>query len=108
MLHRFHVGQRVVCVDDRPLAPEWRWTGHEVMPVRGAAYVIREVNPKSGGVRLAEVINAPAIYQRRNGRGVFIGELWFHYDRFRPIEPEASIEVFTDILRQPERELEDA
>lgn len=86
----FRVGQRVVCVDDKPrlVAP--------VLVRRGHIYTVTDVfETWSGlvGVLLAEV-----------DPGLLPG---WHADRFRPItERKTDISVFTEILNRAPNALE--
>jgi hypothetical protein len=103
----FHIGQRVVCLDDRfpgengvcdPTFAE-RCPN---LPVKGHIYTVRGfVVPYAGypgtpGMLLEEVINPPSRYLE----GTF--EPSFFPSHFRPAtERRTDISVFTDALRLP-------
>lgn len=102
----FHVGQKVVCVDDsglpglpyaavRGFASDALEITHVATLTRGAQYTIRDIIKK--GVRLAEVVNeiGICIYD-----GVM--EPTYKVERFRPV---TDISVFTAMLNTKQREL---
>jgi hypothetical protein len=90
----FHVGQVVVCIDDRDI----RWPGGEEIgeryPVEGGVYTVRMVRfcRDSAGLLLHEIVNP--ICEWYDGG---VGELGFHVDRFRPAKT-TSLEVFEGML----------
>lgn len=99
----FHVGQKVVCVDDQnfrnpdhigtPIAP--------TAPVRGTVYHVRSFSP-SGNVLLAEIVCAPHAWEWGYGEGGWLPR------RFRPVtERKTDISIFTAMLT-PNRERERA
>ena len=92
----FHVGQRVVCIDDIGCAP-----GSEFpyIPIKGSIYTVRGfVSPHVGyertpGMLLEEVVNAPWEYNE----GVV--EPSFHPYHFRPVvQRKTDISVFKRML----------
>jgi hypothetical protein len=95
MAYDWHIGQRVVCIDDRcERSRIYKW---ERFPVEGSIYTIRaivscdDVGPVA--FRLAEIRNKPAQYEDR------VRELSFFARRFRPlVEPEADISAFISII----------
>lgn len=88
----FHVGQRVVCVDDSRYA---RGHGFEVTPVKGSTYTIRDFAEREDGlgVRLIEIVNPEGNYRWRPG----LTECTFHIRRFRPVR-DTDISIFTNML----------
>lgn len=108
MAWEFHVGQRVVCVNDRwddrrPL----RTIAHEVIPTAGVVYTIREIGflmphyPDSVCVRLEEISNPLKEYVD----GTF--ERAFGVYRFRPLrERKTSIECFRALLNTNETKVD--
>lgn len=92
----FRVGQRVICVDDRPLPRETgsRWVDGEGV-IAGQVYTIKRVYVNSGHhlVWLEEVARsdiAMAVFGPDVGYGQF---------RFRPLaERETDISIFTSLL----------
>jgi hypothetical protein len=104
----FHIGQRVVCIDDRfpgengVFDPTFAERCPN-LPVEGRTYTVRGfVVPYAGysgtpGVLLEEIINPPSPYYE----GSF--EPSFFPSHFRPVtERRTDISVFTDALRLPE------
>ena len=86
----FHVGQQVVCIEDRYWNP---WVG-DMSPVKGRVYTIREILIDAicrVGLRFEEIINAPHIYIDGQAERAFLG------DRFRPVR-KTNIDVFTAML----------
>ncbi len=77
MQSKFHIGQKVICVNDvfsvRP----------EIKPVKGSVYTVRGIDLDSGivGILLEEIRNKYYMYTN----GVF-GEMAFCENRFAPIE----------------------
>lgn len=90
----FHVGQKVVCINDKPREPNTRWFGGEA-PVVGQTYTIKRVYVFNGcpSVWLEEVARhqrSLAIHGTDVGYGAY---------RFRPvIERKTSIDIFTAML----------
>lgn len=84
----FHIGQRVVCVDDKGLTA-------------GRVYTVREVTvspiDNSEAIRLIEII-------RPIGPGDGGNEPPYRFFRFRPVD-ETRLEVFRAMLVTPPREL---
>lgn len=79
----FHVGQRVVCVDDAPMRNDCG----DVMPlrlVRGIVYTIRSIQTEPHiegyGVRLEELLNPSIIWADGSEK-----EWYYQSERFRPI-----------------------
>ena len=103
----FHVGQRVVCINDRPRAGGNAGKGGETLPKAGTTYTIRELVPagplcRNDCVRLEEIVNAVRRYTAASGERVWV-ELTFRADRFRPIRT-TNIEVFTAMLEPAPKE----
>ena len=91
-MSNFHVGQKVVCIDDDGL----HLRPDEDGPCKGQVYTIRGFNEQVGGLLLIEVINFPQLY--REG----YGELSFRPSRFRPVvERKTDISLFKAILDKP-------
>ena len=93
----FHVGQKVVCVDDVfPFGSELN------CPVNGCVYTIRDFEYSDGGangMRLDEIVNEPRAYV--DG---FV-EVAFFLHRFRPVRT-TDISIFTAMLAPiPHKEL---
>jgi hypothetical protein len=87
----FHVGQKVVCVDDEP-----RVDRHPTLIHKGHIYTIHAVieTPLAIGVQLAEV--AP-----------YADKVGWHIGRFRPVtERKTDISIFTAMLTGAPNELE--
>lgn len=88
----FHVGQLVVCVDDSPC----RLIGKKDL-VRGKVYTIEGFDPETGtGVYLVG-LPGEIVPPWKHPLG------WRH-TRFRPLDPK-RIEVFTDLLANPPKEV---
>jgi hypothetical protein len=88
----FHIGQKVVCVDDVPL-PEG-WDGDPL--VRGVIYTITAIYYEYGscGLLLREAVRSPRALQYWNS------EAGYYARRFRPLEEKSdSIELFREIAR---------
>lgn len=82
----FHVGQKVVCIDDEAyLGGEW----HGPHPVKGSVYTVRAV-----GVRHPMVPEEPCINVEEIMREL---DAPFLARRFRPVK-ETNIDVFTAML----------
>jgi hypothetical protein len=103
----FHIGQRVVCIDDRfpgengVFDPTFAERCPN-LPVRGLIYTVRDfVVPYAGypgtqGMLLEEIINPPCPYFE----GTF--EPSFFPSHFRPVNERATdISIFTSALRLP-------
>lgn len=88
----WHIGQRVVCVDDKGVQPI-------VKPlIKGRIYTIREItNYSTGGFRLHEIHNEPC--STTHG---FL-EVSYKARRFRPID-EKRIDIFRAMLKNKEKE----
>lgn len=89
----FHVGQKVVCVDDSPIED-----GRSALVMRGAIYTISEIvmicRHPGYGVRLVELTPYP-------GKGGWLPS------RFRPVtERKTDISIFTELLIGAPKELE--
>lgn len=76
----FHVGQKVVCVDDGPGLDD----GLPVSLVRGSVYTISEIENLVGAIKTEEA-------------GPFEVRTYFHRRRFRPVHT-TSIEIFEAML----------
>jgi hypothetical protein len=87
----FHVGQKVVCVDDKKMNAAASWSTE--LPTEGSVYTIRAVAIRGEEyVRLIEFLMPSMSYRGEEG--------WFSADRFSPIvERKNDISVFTEILR---------
>lgn len=88
----FHVGQRVVCVDDANWRKKWIAKCPN-RPIAGSVYTIREIRqkPNSLGFLLMEITNRPRKF--RLGRL----EPCFYAHRFRPVR-DTDISIFTSML----------
>lgn len=69
----FHVGQKVVCLNDR-LRPGQRWgNGHETSVKAGVIYTVREIVPPEPidcveeALRVVEIVNRVDEYPRPTG-----------------------------------------
>jgi hypothetical protein len=103
----FHIGQRVVCVDDRFAGENGVFDPafaklYPNLPAKGRLYTVRGfVVPYAGypgtpGMLLEEIINPPCSYHE----GTF--EPSFLPLHFRAVtERKTDISVFTDALRSP-------
>ena len=93
----FHVGQKVVCIDDRWPHTQWALKVPN-KPVAGRVYTIREVYLSALGkpaVLLNEIRNSPRPFLH----GLIVGEGSFHSRRFKPvIERKTDISIFTRML----------
>lgn len=88
----FHIGQLVVCVDDKPREPKM---AHLIAwPVKGLVYTIRGFKETADGLGLyiEEIVNR----EQKLRDGTF-GEPGYYLDRFRPVR-KTSIEAFTAML----------
>ena len=103
----FHVGQRVICVDDRPRVGVRAGRGDEAMPKAGITYTIRTILHREplgldqDGVLLEEIVNPVRWYTAP--AGPIRAELHFRVDRFRPVRT-TNIDVFTRMLEPAPRE----
>lgn len=90
----FHVGQKVVCVDD---SGQRLMSEDERAVVKAHVYTIREIDSGRqgddlrGGLRLVEIRN-PTVFTRFGWI-----ERWYHPQRFRPVR-ETDISIFTKLL----------
>lgn len=94
---KWHVGQKVVCVDDS----HWRPLLGETGPVAGVIYTVRDVGMfrfRAGvdlGIRLVEIVNVPLPYY-----GGPPEETGFNVRRFRPLVTKSDpIEIFRAMTR---------
>jgi len=90
----FHVGQKVVCVDDRG------WNGAAIsLPVKGEVCTVRGFSKSALGIWLL-------LEEHRSGTTFpFTGEeRGFMPERFRPVKT-TSIELFRAMLVNPPREI---
>lgn len=104
----FYVGQKVVCVDDRPLIPEYLpdpalYSGDsDDMDglTRGVVYTVR------GSI---DFYGAPclALVELPRGTDSSGREIGFHVNRFRPLQ-EQGMSILRAILADPKKELEAA
>lgn len=100
----FHVGQKVVCINDRGIENDLFERG----PTKGEVYTIRNIRTdKRGnvGFRLVEIVNQPN--PRREPDETGDREAGFYARRFRPVKT-TSIEIFKAMLVNPPREVVDA
>lgn len=93
----FHVGQKVVCVDDG-FKPELFYSD-DVMPRRGEVYTIRDLEQIKGYplLRVCEIRNKVRSYA--HGRY----ECAFHRARFRPIvekKTDTGFAILEDIRKR--------
>lgn len=89
----FHVGQQVVCVNDK-FSTDQRWRNTvSVFPVRSAIYTIREIHVEAPltGFCFHEIVNP------RTWFAAGYGEPAFNSRNFRPVKP-TSIDVFEKLL----------
>ena len=99
---RFHVGQKVICINDRPAKGENSGKGGEIIVKAGRFYTVREdVTGKTlgyaeDGLRLTEIVNIPRAY--RGPLGPVTCELFFRAGRFFPVQT-TSIDQFLEMLR---------
>lgn len=88
----FHIGQQVVCVDDK-FEPKAR-TVFDALPVRSRIYHVRNVYVSlvtgSPAINLDEIVGAPA-------RTCPTRECGFFAARFRPVR-KTNIDIFTAML----------
>jgi hypothetical protein len=101
----FRVGQRIVCIDNRPMDDGDGSTsgyGDEVFPILGATYTVRAIVPGTplgydgDGVLLAEIVNRVRLYEAPTG--IVTCEPFFRAWRFRPAR-STSIDVFLGMLK---------
>lgn len=91
----FHVGQKVVCVDDTNMRLEPQERG----PVYGEVYTVRGFYD-CDGIWLSEIKNDPVVHTDGFTESAFY--IW----RFRPlIERKTDISIFTEMLKPKQREL---
>lgn len=96
---KFHVGQKVACVDG--WVHDGGGYGDEIGPVEGQVYTIRDIGflnaitPDMLVVRLLEIRNTERYY-----RGAGLYETSFRASRFRPVVTRKSdISVFKAMLK---------
>jgi len=108
----FHVGQKVVLVDDK--WPRRTYDAQIRRPEKGGIYTIRGIRislvAERGGERpcllLNEIVNPEVIVTSPQGRG--FGEPAFDFSRFRPVlTRQTNISVFKAMLT-PSKEQVDA
>ena len=94
----FHVGQKVICINDR-LRPGQRWgSGHENCVKAGEIYTVREIVPRDPpdyseeALRFVEVANFLDEYELPSGKIVW-SEVNFRASRFFPIQT-TNIDMF--------------
>lgn len=89
----FHIGQKVVCVDD-----EWDSKDGEIEPVMNHVYTVRDLgdgDEEFPCIRLVEIVNPPVFYTCDG-----MAECSWADDQFRPLEEKPdSIELFREIAR---------
>lgn len=100
--YNFHVGQKVICIDDRYSNPQTMQHFKQWVE-RDKEYTIRKVRPQGaeGGVLLEEVVNPPCFFPQYGGKL----EPAFHPKRFVPKEEMEGDEVIMEaaqILREKE------
>lgn len=95
----FHVGMKVVCVDDESINPTHRF---EVFPKKGSVYTIRTIceNENGVGLRVDEILNPCAHYS-----GGFM-EIRFKLHRFRPAHENRMDELRTLLAPVPSKAIE--
>lgn len=91
----FHVGQKVVCVDDVYESRNWKFIPNR--PVKNGIYHIRDIRESYYGIGflLREIVNPPhpfGLWDHGGREGIFPS--W----RFRPLQ-ERSTETGMSILR---------
>jgi hypothetical protein len=89
----FHVGQQVVCVNDR-FSSDMRWRQTvRIFPIRNAIYTIREIHVEGplAGFCFHEIVNPCTWF------AAGFGEPAFNSRNFRPVKT-TSIEVFERLL----------
>ena len=91
----FHVGQKVICINDR-LRPGQRWgNGHETCVKAGEIYTVREIVPSDPpdyseeALRFVEVANFLDEYELPSGKIVW-SEVNFRASRFFPVQTTTS------------------
>ena len=95
----FHVGQKVVCVNDRGDTRGFYYEPQ--LPKRGSVYTIREIVPRGAygydedGLFLVEIVNPLCIHLYPSGP--MKGELQFRVSRFRPVRT-TNIDAFLKML----------
>ncbi len=104
----FHVGQKVVCVDDEWKDVNWKYIPSR--PVRGQVYTVRSVHitERTDGPEVSMLLNEitnPIVAWPKIGKS----EGDFPAYRFRPvIERKTDISIFTAMLTPKQRERVDA
>lgn len=111
--HDWHVGMKVVCVDDVFDESGRNGIGRacEVVPVAGQVYTIRAIgkfypgNPEELVIVLNEIVNPVLPY--RYGYSVVRSERCFGVFRFRPVQKrKTDISIFTAILHDQRDKVE--
>ncbi len=93
-----HVGQKVVCVNDRQTSG---YSHMPYLPKLGSVYTIRAIVPckvygyDEDGVWLVELVNTPRQYE--SPTGPVVHELAFRISRFRPLRT-TNIDTFLKML----------
>lgn len=98
----FHVGQKVVCVDDTELTFPFNCIYGETKPVRWHTYTIRGFDSAMPnlGVYLNEIVNSPGAYADPvSPLRIVVVEQCFDAARFSPLQ-EKSTETGMGILRR--------
>lgn len=92
----FHVGQNVVCIDDRwQKPPDHPLDIPPNRPVKGRVYTIRKIVKDQHdhiGLKLEEVVNDPVTLDNK-----LYEEQSFRHEAFRPCKT-TSLDVFTAML----------
>jgi hypothetical protein len=96
----FHVGQKVVCVDDSDMG--WNELLGYAVPMAGQTYTVRDIGPSLGdpsiiSIRLEEVKN----HEGWTNNHTAFGEPHWRASRFRPIvekKTETGMAVLREIL----------
>ncbi len=107
----FFIGQKVVCIDDTFIDPDWR---PFTLPQKNQIYSIRHIficSTKTDNaaiyLHLNEIINS-WVHEKAwlySFWGAPNGEIGFNYKKFRPLK-ETNIEIFKKILIECPKELE--
>ena len=98
---RFHVGQKVICINDRPAKGENSGKGPEIIIKAGRVYTVRKVLPgiehgyAEDGLLLAEIVNIPRAY--RGPLGPVTCELFFRAGQLFPVQT-TGIDQFLEML----------
>lgn len=106
----FKVGQKVVCINDDWFEhPSWADVAHK--PVKGQIYTVRDIDQLPlalgfdiPGLHLIELTNPTQFWYF--GMDIFVAEISFESDRFRPLEEKKTdISAFTSLLKTKELEV---